>query len=258
MQMGNSHGRTGYLSSLSPIELTALAVSASVAMFLIVDPLVLGAVRSLGPDTYTFFRGLTHLGRSNWILIPSALLLVALYWLRARDSGTRRATVYAYVSQILVFIFAAIAVSGLAASLIKNVIGRARPKMFDLYGPVEFQPMTFDADYASFPSGHSTTAGALAAILAILWPSARIPFFIAGAWIASTRFVIGAHFLSDVIAGFIFGASVVYLLRNRLATRGWLFRINANGKPELRGRILLEKATAKLVSSAASLVHSSR
>ena len=118
--------------------------------------------------------------------------------------------------------------------------------------------MTFDADYASFPSGHSTTAGALAAILAVLWPSARIPFFIAGAWIASTRFVIGAHFLSDVIAGFIFGASVVYLLRNRLAARGWLFRVNANGKPELRGRILLEKATAKLVSSAASLVHSSR
>jgi len=254
MMMGNSRSCAGYLSNLSTVELIAVAISASVAMFLIIDPLVLGAARSLGPDTYTFFRGLTHLGRSNWILIPSAAGIAILYWLRAREPRTRNTVLYGYLSQILVFVFSAIAVSGLAASLVKNVIGRARPKLFDLYGPFEFKPITFDADYASFPSGHSTTAGALAAILAILWPSARIPFFIAGAWVASTRFIIGAHFLSDVIAGFIFGAAVVYLLRNRLAARRWLFRVNAQGLPVLRARTLLDRAARKLTQRVISFL----
>lgn len=241
---------TERVSGLNTLEKATIVISVIAVAFLIVDPLVLGVVRSFDPSTYTFFRSLTHLGRSNWILIPTGAGIIIMAWLRARDSDFRRSVVRGYASQLLIFIFAAIAVSGLSASLIKNVIGRARPKLFDTLGPLEFQPMTFDADFASFPSGHATTAGALAAVLAIVFPKARIPFFVAGAWVASTRFLIGAHYLSDVVAGFIFGAAVVYVLRDRLASRRWLFKFGADGRPVLRARSVLDRAIDKTLGRA--------
>ena len=229
----------------SAFEQLAICASIVLASFLVIDPLVFGAARNLDGETYRFFRSFTHLGRSNWILIPAGAGILLLAALKSRAAGWRRGVEYGYASQILIFVFASIAVSGLTASLIKNVIGRARPKMFSTHGPLEFQPMTFDADFASFPSGHATTAGALAAVLAILYPPGRILFFLAGAWIASTRLFIGAHYVSDVVAGFGFGVLVVYFLRDRFARRGWLFRTAGDG-PVLKGRALIRRAVSAI------------
>jgi membrane-associated phospholipid phosphatase len=234
------------ISQSSPYQKAAVAASVALAGFLILDPVVLGAVREFDSGTYHLFRGFTNLGRSNWILIPSGAGILVLAWMRAKESGFRRAVAYGYAMQLLSFLFAAVALSGLSASLIKNVLGRARPKLFEQVGPIEFQPFSFDADFASFPSGHATTAGALAGVLAIVWPGARIPLFLAGAWIASTRFLIGAHYLSDVVAGLLFGVAFAYFLRNRLARRRWLFANGRDGKTDLRGRMLLDRAAAKL------------
>lgn len=243
-----------WAAGLGPLELVVIAASVAVGAFLIIDPIVLGATRSVDPGTYSVFRAFTHLGRSNWILIPSGIALIVLYWLRAQEISMLRRVAYGFASQILVFVFASIALTGLSASLIKNVLGRARPKLFDLYGSLEFQPMLFDSDFASFPSGHATTAGALAAVLAVLWPAARVPFFVAGGWIASTRFVIGAHYLSDVIVGFLFGAGMVYFLRHRLASRRWLFCFDSTGQPVLRGRRFLDEGMKRSVNRPADLL----
>jgi undecaprenyl-diphosphatase len=246
--------RFGRLSGLAAHEKAAVAVTVLFALFLIVDPLVLGAVRSFDPGMRGFFRALTDLGRSNWILIPSSAGILVLAWLRARETGFRRVVIYGYVSQLLTYLFAAIALSGLSVSLIKNVIGRARPKLFDTLGPADFQPFTFDADFASFPSGHATTAGALAGVLAIIWPRARIPLLLAGAWVASSRFLIGAHYVSDVAAGCAFGVGFAYFLRNRLAARRWLFARAPDGTVRLRGRALLDAAARAVSVRAGRLV----
>lgn len=238
----------------TPLELTAIGISIVLVSFLVLDPVVYNAVRELGPGVHTFFRSFTHIGRTNWILIPSGIAILVLAWLRARESGFRSGVILGYASQLLVFVFAAIALSGLSASLLKNVIGRARPKLFTSHGPLEFQPMNFDADFASFPSGHSATAGALAAVLAIMFPRWRVLFFVAGAWVASTRVFIGAHFASDVAAGFLFGALFVYLIRNRLAHRGWLFRVRGNGEIVMRGRALIERAAKRIFGAAGTFI----
>lgn len=238
----------------SAFEQLAIGASIVLASFLVIDPLVFGAVRTLDGATYRFFRSLTHLGRSNWILIPAGAGIVLLAALKSRATGLRRRVEYGYAAQILIFVFASIAVSGLSASLIKNVIGRARPKLFAEHGPLEFQPMTFDADFASFPSGHATTAGALAAVLAILYPPGRALFFLAGAWIASTRFLIGAHYVSDVVAGFGFGVLMVFALRDRLARRRWLFDGSKSGAVRLRGSHLLGHAAQAVLNGARALV----
>lgn len=243
-------------SALAGYERAALVLTVLFATFLVVDPVVLDAARSFDPSVYRFFRFLTDLGRSNWILIPSGIGILLLAWLRVRTGSFRRAVAYGYSMQLLIFLFATVALSGLASSLIKNVLGRARPKLYEQFGPLEFQPFTFDSDYASFPSGHATTAGALAGVLAIMWPQARVPLFLAAAWIASTRFLIGAHYVSDVVAGCLFGAGFAYFLRGRLAERRWLFSRNRDGSITLRGRALRDAATAAISRKAGNWARS--
>ncbi len=95
--------------------------------------------------------------------------------------------------------------------LLKLIFDRARP-IYD---------GTLHVGGLSFPSGHSSGAAALAAILVVIaWP------LLAGVWcwlwptlaallmlgVGYTRIALGAHFLSDVIAGWSFGIAWVLLL----------------------------------------------
>ncbi len=243
-------GNSSWSESFARLTITAkgaVAGSLILAAFIVVDPLVLSATRGIHPDAREVFKTLTELGKSNWILIPSGLAILVLGWMRVRETQFRRVVGYGYAAQLLIFLFAAVALSGIAASLTKNVLGRARPKLFETFGSLEFQPFTFDADFASFPSGHSTTAGALAGVLVILWPKARVPIICAGLWIAATRFLVGAHYFSDALAGFLFGLGAAYLLRDRLAVRRWLFERDRQGAVSLRGRSLLDAGLKALV-----------
>lgn len=226
------------MSRLSGIEKAALAGSVVAAIFLVIDPLVLQAVRLLDPGVRSFFRSFTDLGKSGWILIPLGVAIIGLYLYRARQYSLRALVASGYMIQVTGFVFVSVAATSLAGSLIKNIIGRGRPKFFEQVGSVEFRPFTFDYDFASFPSGHATTICALAAALGILWPRARVLLFVAAAWIAATRFLIGSHYLADVLGGAALGFSAPYLLRDRLAVRRWLFEKADGGGVRLRGQRL--------------------
>lgn len=139
-------------------------------------------------------RLVTALGLGGPYLILAGLAAVAL-WIVGHKVAAWRAG----------YVFLAVAGSGLLADIIKPVAGRARPKLWfanHIYGFTGVGP---HADYWSFPSGHSVTAGALAFALSIAVPR------LTGAWIAgalligASRIFLDAHYLSDVIAGFYIG-----------------------------------------------------
>lgn len=244
--MPQNETASGRFSRLGAYEQAGIALSGLFAAFLMLDPLVLSAVRGLDPDLRRFFVLLTTLGKVGWILIPSGAGIILLAWLHAREQSLRRGVILDYVSKLLVFLFASVALSGLASSLLKNVIGRARPKFHDELGSFAFQPFSFDYGFAAFPSGHAATIGALAGVLAIIWPRARVPLLLAGAWIAATRFLIAAHYFTDAVAGYALGLAFAYFLRGSLARRGWLFKLDRQGNARLRGRTLLRGAANAL------------
>jgi len=235
------------ISGLAVYEKALLALSILFFSFLIIDPLVYSVIREFHPEALRFLRALTYLGKSYIILIPSGVLIVFFTWMRAYQISPRRYAGYGLAQQLLLFLFAAVALSGMATTLLKNIFGRARPKLYDQLGAVEFQPFSFEHDFTAFPSAHATTAGALAGVLAIIWPCARVPFLIAAAWVASTRFIIGAHFFTDAVAGCALGLAFSYFIRDRMARRGWLFRKHEDGRITLRGRVLLRSATRNVM-----------
>ena len=193
------------------------------------------ATVAASPTLHAFFQTITHLGLSGWILVLSALLAVsvAAQDLPALDKSrrSRRAAWHG----LALFAFAAVAATGTLASLVKNTIGRARPRHLDELGALHFDPGAFTASFASFPSGHSTTIGALCTVLALLaprwWPAWLLVALLAG----GSRVMVGAHYPSDVLAGLAFGAAGSLAIAYWLAGRRLLFRVPAGGLwPRLR------------------------
>ena len=188
--------------------------------------------RKMSPEIANAFASITDIGKSDWILIPlglAILFLFALNW-RSFDRGLR-----ASVSSFLIYagyIFTAVAASGILVIIVKILIGRARPKFFDQLGAFDFSPLTFDAGYASFPSGHAATVFALVGAGLFLFPRLRVLLIAIGVWSALSRTFVGAHYPSDLAAGMLIGLAVSYRLARWMAARRLGFRFDADGSVE--------------------------
>lgn len=174
---------------------------------------------------------ITRYGESDWILLPSGALflltaLVALFvrWRLMRTMLWQFAALYG-------FFFAGVGLPSLIATIVKRVIGRGRPEHFDQYGTLSFGPNWLDWTFQSFPSGHATTAFALAAVIGFVSPRWFYPGLVFAAAIAVSRVSLGVHYTSDVVAGAIVGLVGAYLARLIFASRRWMF------EPTLEGRI---------------------
>lgn len=176
----------------------------------------------------------THLGKSDWILIGSFILLleaIIAYKLSPTVRGRFQA---AFVSYIAGYIFICISLSGLLANLLKRVIGRARPTLYDELGSFSIDSLAGNARFESFPSGHATTIGALMMALALIAPAYRLAFIVAAIWLGFSRVIVGAHYPSDVIAGLTLGAWFSLATAIVFSRYGLLFRQKPNGWPVLR------------------------
>jgi membrane-associated phospholipid phosphatase len=138
----------------------------------------------------------TELGESTWWLVPSAIVF-AVAAFQKRHNLARWA--FAMI--------AAVGASGLLAAGAKVLVGKTRPKLWFSEGDFGFYPLTFGYDYASMPSGHATTAGAAAVVLALALPRFAPVILPLGFALAATRVAIHAHYLSDICSGLALGAS---------------------------------------------------
>jgi undecaprenyl-diphosphatase len=101
---------------------------------------------------------------------------------------------------------AAVAAGILIFHRIKRVVGRVRPR--------DIEPHCWACivtrDRFSFPSGHSTTAFAVALSLGSFYPEARPLLLVLAANVAISRVIVGMHFLSDVLVGSAMGSLLGY------------------------------------------------
>lgn len=155
------------------------------------------------PSIRNIWNRITYLGDANWMLIGSLALSVGyflLYFYR-RKSDRRHWWKYRLRHRRFLFMFTSVAITGITASLLKHSIGRARPYLIETAGPHGFNLFAFESEWAAWPSGHSTTAFAMATAVALITPKYRILCLAVAALVAISRAIIGAHYLSDVIMG---------------------------------------------------------
>lgn len=219
--------------SWKPFALVATAL-AGLAGLLLDGPATLLARHQ--PDWLASFSvATTDIGKSGWLIGGSLFLsLGGLALARSKLSRRLRRRGWALHFSSL-YLFTAIAGSGLASNLLKRIIGRARPTIFDETGPFTFSPLHGSWRYESFPSGHATTDGALFMGLALLFPRLRIPLLLIGLAAATTRISVGAHYPSDVIAGYLFGMWCALFAAILFARSGLVFRGGRPGLPAPTG-----------------------
>ena len=99
------------------------------------------------------------------------------------------------------------AVSVLLFSRLKRLTGRRRPCQIAPHCWATLLP----PDQFSFPSGHTMTAFAVAIPLSLFYPTLSIGLLFCALSIATSRIVLGMHFLSDVVAGALIGTGLGYL-----------------------------------------------
>jgi undecaprenyl-diphosphatase len=97
-----------------------------------------------------------------------------------------------------------VGIGSLVVALLKESVDRARPEHADA---------SIDAAVAtpgspSFPSGHTATAFAAAAVVGAIYPRLRWPLYVVAALVGLSRIYLGVHFTLDVAAGAILGLSI--------------------------------------------------
>jgi undecaprenyl-diphosphatase len=199
------------------------------------DPTVAELFESADGPVIGAYRALTVLGSSLVYLPPLGAAAVACLLLARRSAPRRRALLLRHASR-LAFVFAAIAASGIVVDIVKVLVGRSRPRLLEQSGIYGFKPPGLSSVYQSFPSGHTATLFAAACAAGFLFPRWRWPLLALAALLAGTRLAVGAHYLSDVLAGATIAILVTLGLRWLWSRRGWVFRRGEDGGYARRGR----------------------
>jgi len=169
-----------------------------------------------------FLRWFTDLGSTVGVIV----ILVLVVAIGARRIPWRRAALFAVVT---------VGGVNLLTNLLKVVVERDRPDLGPLAAPSSF----------SYPSGHSSSAAACVAVAAVCLGRGRSrrarTALVAGAaalatMIATSRVLLGVHWLSDVVAGLALGAAWFALCA--IAFGGRLIRFGAPVEMAARVEVL--------------------
>jgi len=201
----------------------ALTVAVIIAMMFFVDTMASDWARHLPTSLIDIADEITNFGRSGWFLYPLGFLLLCVAAVMTPSLPPMAQGTLALLAARLGFLFTAIALPSLFATIIKRLIGRARPYVGGHDDPFLYLPLIWRPEYASMPSGHATTATAAAIAIGAIWPHSRLVMWLYALIIMLTRVVIDVHHPSDVIAGALVGVIGALLVRRWLAARRLVF-----------------------------------
>jgi undecaprenyl-diphosphatase len=208
--------------------LTALLAVAIFALMFAVDAWGIGLMPPYGTASLWPLRILTAFGKSSYVLMLLAALLLVIALVAPRLHGTTRGIWMSFGTRIQFLLFAVL-VPVIAGELLKGLFGRGRPFVGGEANPFNFSYFSWSEAYASFPSGHSITAFALAFAVSTLWPRLRGVMIAYALMIAMTRLVLLAHHPSDVVGGALTGVVGAMAVRYWFAARRLGFAIGADG-----------------------------
>jgi membrane-associated phospholipid phosphatase len=201
----------------------ALTLAAIVASMFFVDTAASTWARHLPPELIDAADQITNFGLSGWFLYPLGFILLGLAAAMAPSLPRRTQGTIAALAARFGFLFVAIGLPGLFATIVKRLIGRARPYVGVHDDPFAYMPFIWRPEYASMPSGHATTVTAAAIAIGAIWPRSRIVMWLYAVIILFTRVAINVHHPSDVLAGALVGVTGALLVRHFFAARRLVF-----------------------------------
>ncbi|OUS08265.1 hypothetical protein A9Q96_02060 [Rhodobacterales bacterium 52_120_T64] len=195
---------------------SALGFALSLISFFLLDERIYHLTRVTDSGARDIWLAITDLGNSGWMaIVLISLWIVSSALARFTPENPR----WKRLSRQSVYVFAAVALSGIFTMIVKGIVGRARPYKFETEGPFGFDPFVFQSSFASWPSGHTTTAFAFAVAIVLLVPRAKYILLPLAVLAAYSRMAVDAHYLADVIMGTTVGTIGAILVYQWLAPK---------------------------------------
>ncbi|WP_108519445.1 phosphatase PAP2 family protein [Bradyrhizobium algeriense] len=202
--------------------------AAIIVLMYAIDAWEIAQMPKRGTPSLWWVRILTDFGKDEYVLAVLGGLLIAVAIVSPALRGIQRSLLLGLGTR-LQFIFCAVIVSNLVTEVLKYCIGRGRPFVGGEANAFHFSHFAGNPAYYSFPSGHATTAFALAFAVSVVWPKARVAMAVYAIVIAATRLVLVAHHPSDVVAGALVGVIGAMFVRYWFAARRLGFAIQRDG-----------------------------
>jgi len=161
-------------------------------------------------------RGLSQISNFKFIVSLSGILFfgtaVLRFWRRRAPNAIVRA-----VNITAMYVLTSVVLAGVITGVLKILIGRMRPIMWEALGQTGFFPGMREWVFNSMPSGHVTASVAAVAVIGLLFPRYKIYLWTVAALVAVSRVAIGAHWPSDVILGALIGVFAAVAVRSLFA-----------------------------------------
>ena len=156
-----------------------------------------------------FFINYTFMGDGIF-----ALCLIALMFFYLKRNQCSLALLYSFL------------ISGVAVQIIKNLVNSTRPNLYFEAGSYLniIDDVTLSGS-SSFPSGHTTTAFAIATVIILMMKNknGQLLILMAAVLVGYSRIYLAQHFLQDVIIGALLGTASgilsFYLVQNRITIK---------------------------------------
>ena len=154
---------------------------------------------------YRFFRNITDFGVATWYYIGG--MAFYLFFIMIKNILWKNRCLFLLISFVS---------TGIVVIVLKNFFGRYRPSLLFKKGLYSFTFWGYGDIYSllSFPSGHATTSFTLAMVFSILFPKNRILFFLFFSFVAVSRVVICAHYVSDIISAAYMSVFITYFIKS--------------------------------------------
>ncbi len=165
-----------------------------------------------------FFRTVTDIGKAGPYVVLGLVALLGGRALFLAALPGRIAYLYRRIADMGLYLLVTMAISGAIIHLFKAGLGRLRPKHLVQSGDSGFFYYGAEWTNNSFPSGHTQTIVSVAAVLTILFPRGWPVFIPVAVLIGLSRVMVGAHFLSDVLAGAYIAIATAVLVKARWFT----------------------------------------
>ena len=114
------------------------------------------------------------------------------------------------------YVFCSVCLAIITTGILKVLIGRSRPIIYEALNSTIFIPGTFESAFNSMPSGHTAVSFAGLVMLGMLAPRIKWATWSLAIIVALSRVYVGAHWVGDVIFGAFVGMLCADIVKSLL------------------------------------------